>query len=231
MAAIEAMQEASAAESLIRCLSIYADLSSSAKDDDPNSTVEQFLNFHTRLTRAGLIADSLPRTSPPSEPPQDMLSLSSERRKHASSWVQAALSADLSPFSVYHRKHRPGLASIRVLDESTKPAKAGQARARNPPTGSKAAPCAHPHEWVRGSGLEEASELAQAVRVESRDWFLGYVERFLDSDTDESMLAQLKRVDCWLDEISGAAKTDGGDGCGAVAETVERVKKKIYKHC
>ncbi|KAK1314247.1 hypothetical protein QJS10_CPA06g01461 [Acorus calamus] len=210
--------------------SIYADLSSSAKDDDPNSTVEQFLNFHTRLTRAGLIADSLPRTSPPSEPSQDVLSLSSERRKHASSWVQAALSADLSPFSVYHRKHRPGPASIRVLDESTKPAKAGQARARNPPTGSKAAPCAHPHKWVRGSGLEEASELAQAVRAESRDWFLGYVERFLDSDTDESMLAQLKRVDGWLDEIGEAAKTDGGDGCGAVAETVERVKKKIYEH-
>ncbi|KAK1319905.1 hypothetical protein QJS10_CPB04g01929 [Acorus calamus] len=149
MAAIEAMREASAAESLIRCLSMYAELSSSAREDDPNPTVEQFLNLYTLMTRARLIADSLSSIMPPDidddddapPPSEDALKLSSERRKQASSWVHAALSVDLSPFSVYHKK-QPGPASVAlpmiVLESPTKPATpskavvAGPTKARTP---------------------------------------------------------------------------------------------------
>ncbi|KAK1294928.1 hypothetical protein QJS10_CPA16g00084 [Acorus calamus] len=253
MAAIEAMREASAAESLIRCLSMYAELSSSAREDDPNPTVEQFLNLYTLMTRAGLIADSLSSIMPPDTdddddvppPSEDALKLSLERHKQASSWVQAALSVDLSPFSVYHKK-QPGPASATlpmiVLESPTKPATpskalvAGPTKARTPkivpPTVPRRAQPALAPEWVRGSGLDHASDLARALQAESRDWFLGFVERFLDSGADGSatsvagMLSQLKRVNDWLDEIGGPGWADGG----VSAETVERLRKKIYEY-
>ncbi|KAJ6741221.1 hypothetical protein OIU79_001188 [Salix purpurea] len=58
-AAIEAIQEATAAESLLRCLSMYSELISSAREDNPQPAVEQFLALHASLNNSRLIADSL----------------------------------------------------------------------------------------------------------------------------------------------------------------------------
>ncbi|XP_058094241.1 uncharacterized protein LOC131240174 [Magnolia sinica] len=275
LAAVEAIQEASAAESLIRCLSVYTDLSSSAKEDNPQPAVEQFLTLHANLCQAGLIAESLSKvlpagSSPPDhedEPSEEALKISSERRKQAASWVQAALATDLSSFTVFNKQPTSSSATNRgphnttssqqmvVLENSTRnSALKTQSKARisissklTATTTARRAgdglamsqkPRAPPPEWVRGGGLNEASDLAKSLRVESRGWFLEFIEKFLEADVDASalsdkgqiagMLSQLKRVNDWLDDI-GAGK-ENGEGCPVPAETVEKLRKKIYEY-
>ena len=92
-------------------------------------------------------------------------------------------------------------------------------------------------EWHRGNGLDEVVNLADMLQLRSRDWFLGFVERFLDTDGDTSlsnngqiagMLSQLKSVNDWLDDI-GSDKNEG-EPCQIPAETIDRLRKKIYEY-
>jgi cob(I)alamin adenosyltransferase len=94
-----------------------------------------------------------------------------------------------------------------------------------------------PPEWIKGNGLDEVVDLAEMLQLQSRDWFLGFVERFLDSDGDTTlsdngqiagMLTQLKSVNDWLDEI--ALNKDEEESCQISAETIDRLRKKIYEY-
>jgi hypothetical protein len=95
-----------------------------------------------------------------------------------------------------------------------------------------------PPEWIKGNGLDEAVDLAEMLRMESQDWFLGFVERFLDADVDTSalsdngqiagMLTQLKSVNDWLDEIG--LNKDEAEAPHVSSETVDRLRKKIYEY-
>ncbi|KAG9444652.1 hypothetical protein H6P81_015992 [Aristolochia fimbriata] len=280
LAAIEAMQEASAAESLIRCLSKFTEMSSSAKEDSPQPAVEQFLDLFANLSKASVIADSLSKTAliglsqdQEGDPTEEALRISSEKQRSATSWVQAALATDLSPFTVYRGPSTSALAQSSASSRSTttgnqtmvvleSPNKnstpKSQTKAR-PSISSKPAtpttprrtadgssatqkqrppPPPPPPEWLRGGGLNEAADLARALQSESRDWFMGFIEKFLDADVDASalteksqiagMLSQLKRVNDWLEEI-GSQKENNGDYT-VPAETVERLRKKIYEY-
>ena len=90
-----------------------------------------------------------------------------------------------------------------------------------------------PREWTRGGGAEDGAELAKFMKEETKAWFLGFVERFLDADMGErlpwdrdsvaGMLSQLKKVNDWLDDVSDL------DDCLS-AETVDRIRKKIYEY-
>ncbi|KAF5733909.1 hypothetical protein HS088_TW16G00350 [Tripterygium wilfordii] len=278
MAAIEAMQEASVAESLLRCLSIYSELSTSAKEDNPQPVVEQFLTLHSNLNNTLLIAESLSKlmpveSSPDREenPSEEALKIKSDRRKQAASWVQAALITDLSPFSVFTRqpastlspasapspiqKFTPGSQPVLLLENSAKNVSKNQVKNRpavisklvatgalRKPGDSSAAvqkPRAQPlPEWVRGDGLDEAVYLAETLQMESQDWFLRFVESFLDADVDTSalsdngqiagMLTQLKSVNDWLDKIG--TSTNEGETPHVSTETVDRLRKKIYEY-
>uniref|UniRef100_F6I757 DUF6857 domain-containing protein n=1 Tax=Vitis vinifera TaxID=29760 RepID=F6I757_VITVI len=57
------------------------------------------------------------------------------------------------------------------------------------PTASQKPRPPPPTEWIRGNGLDEAIDLGEMLRMESQDWFLGFVERFLDADVDISTLS------------------------------------------
>ncbi|KAJ6806596.1 uncharacterized protein M6B38_175685 [Iris pallida] len=113
-AAIEAMQEASAAESMIRCLSMYAELSSTAKEDNPQPAVEQFLSFHSILTNSSLFSDSLLQflsLSSPDQPPADasavdLLKLSSDKCSLATSWVMLPSPPTSPPSPSTHTRSR-----------------------------------------------------------------------------------------------------------------------------
>ncbi|CAA6668450.1 unnamed protein product [Spirodela intermedia] len=277
LAAVQAMQEASAAENLIRCLSIYAELSSSAREEDPQSTVEQFLSLYAGLTQAGLVADSMLKTLPsedgreePVEPPfsEELLKAAADSQKHATSWVRAALATDLSGFTVFRRSSAnctagavgaASAAPLVILDGSSKmPASGGPpvktrlprlpiagggstTMLRGKPKASAAAALVNSPlpEWDRGEGLEEVAELARSLRVESRDWFLGFVDRFLNGRV-ASMLSQLKRVNDWLEEVGrpmAAGEEVGSAGGGSSTEgsqvppeMIDRLRKKIYDY-
>ncbi|KAK9029981.1 hypothetical protein V6N11_031420 [Hibiscus sabdariffa] len=282
-AAIEALQEAAASESLLRCLSLYSDLTTSAKEDNPQPAVDRFLILHASLNHARMIADSLSKTisislSPESEEnlSEEALKVTSDRRKYAASWVQAALATNLSTFSVFTKEHSSLLGhasaqsqraisanqNILILENSAKNASAkAQAKTRAVIVSKLVAqgilrkagdvsglgpkvPVEPPPEWTRGNGLDEAVDLAEMLRMESQDWFLGFVEKFLDADVDVSalsdsdqiagMLTQLKSVNDWLDEISSSKDKDEEEEEETTphvsSETIDRLRKKIYEY-
>lgn len=280
-AAIEAIQEASVAESCLRCLSIFSELNTAAKEDNPQPAVEQFLTLHASLTNAHMVAESLSKTSLSGSTNESEETASEETmkvtlmaRKQASAWVQAALATNLSSFAVYSRD--PSLAlnptptlslsqnqksasanqPIVVLENasknsssksqgkvrqtiSSKPIGSGnQSRTKEGVTlGQKVQP-QPPPEWVRGNGLDEAVDLAEMLRLQSQDWFLTFMERFLDAGVDTAalsdngqlagILTQLKSVNDWLDGI--ASTKDEGDTTHISTETIDRLRKKIYEY-
>ncbi|KAL2328873.1 hypothetical protein Fmac_022300 [Flemingia macrophylla] len=284
MAATEAIQEAAAAESLLQCLSVYAELSSSAKEHNPQPTIEQFLTLHTSLNSARINADSLAKTIPDDSSPdnneriitEEALKLKSDSQKRANSWVQAALSTNLSSFSVYNReplssrlpvstnsqnqKNILGSKPMLVIENSSEdaaskchgksrqtansklalqgtPRKAGDALANGHKQLVQSLPPPPLPQWFRGNGLDEVVSLADMLQLRSRDWFLVFVERFLDTDGDTGlsnngeiagMLTQLKSVNDWLDEI-GSSKNEG-EPCQIPADTIDRLRKKIYEY-
>ncbi|CAI9108664.1 OLC1v1008325C1 [Oldenlandia corymbosa var. corymbosa] len=278
-AAIEAVQEASAAESLLQCISTYSELCSSSKEENPQPAVEQFLSLFARLNNARLVADALSKTvligstsDPDENTSEEAQKVASERRKQASSWVHAALATNLSPFTVCSKrgtsiavsasnsiatpKAIPANQPILVLENSSKSAGGkNQAKPKQTvvskifPSGTrrladgtvpnqKARASSPPREWHKGEGLDNAVDLADILRVESQEWFLGFVERFLDADVDAStlsdngqiagMLTQLKSVNDWLDEIG--ARKDEEEMPQISTETIERLRKKIYDY-
>lgn len=271
IAAIEALQEAAASESLLRCLSSYSDLTNSAKEDNPQPAVEQFLALQENLSKARNITDSLSRSIPGGDSPdhegtllEEALKITSERQKYASTWVQAALATNLSSFSVFTKdnsaspqgkRNVPGNQPILLLENSTKSPSGKTPGKTRPVVGSKLvaqglirkpgdasanqkAQPEPPPEWTKGNGLDEAVDMADMIRMESQDWFLGFIEKFLDADVDTSalsdngriagMLTQLKSVNDWLDKI-GSSKDD--DEMPQVsAETIDRLRKKIYEY-
>ncbi|XP_022722146.1 uncharacterized protein LOC111279427 [Durio zibethinus] len=278
-AAIEALQEAAASESLLHCLSLYSDLTTAANKDNPQPAVDQFLTLHASLNNARMTADSLSKTihissSPESEgnPSEEAVKLTSDRRKHAASWVQAALATNLSSFSVFIEEHNsmlshasasaqsqktiPAKQNILTIENSAKNASAkaqGKTRSvvgsklvaqgvlRKASKGSGLSPKAQvqpPPEWTSGNGLNEAVDLAEMLRIESQDWFLGFVEKFLDADADTSalsdngqiagILTELKSVNDWLDEISSSK--DERETPQVSSETVDHLRKKIYEY-
>lgn len=259
--------------------SVYSELTTSAKEDNPQPAVEQFLALHASLNNARVVADSLSKTIPAGSSPdreeclsEDALKITSDRRKQAASWVQAALATNLSSFAVFSKESSstsvPASASSQnrkivsanqptlVLENSMKNTSTkSQGKVRQtvgsklPTPGtprrlgdgsaiSQKPQAQPPPEWNRGNGLDEAVDLAEMLQLQSQDWFLGFVERFLDADVDTSalsdngqiagMLTQLKSVNDWLDDI-GSSK-DEAETNAVSAETIERLRKKIYEY-
>ncbi|XP_027910143.1 uncharacterized protein LOC114169272 [Vigna unguiculata] len=278
MAATEAIQEAAAAESLLQCLSVYAELSNSAKEQNQQRTIEQFLTLHASLNSARMIANSLSKSTPDDSSAEneriiseEEQKLKSDRQKLANYWVQAALSTNLSPFSVYNReplssrlqastnsqnqKNIMGSKPMLIIETSSEDASSkshGKNRAPSSKHALQGTPrkagdalsngqkqlVQSPRDWVKGDGFDEVVDLIDMLQVKSRDWFLVFVERFLDSDGDTAslsnngqiagMLTQLKSVNDWLDEI-GSSKNEG-ESWQIPAETIDRLRKKIYEY-
>jgi hypothetical protein len=261
--------------------SVYAELNNSAKEYNPQLTIDQFLTLHTSLNSARMITESLSKTisdgsSQDNEriTTEEELKLKSDRQKLAASWVQAALSTNLSSFSVYNReplssklpvsttstpqnqKNVLGSKPMLVLENSREDAslkslgKTRQGAANSKQTlqgtprkqgdslsnGKKQLVQPLP-DWIRGSGIDEAVNLADMLQLRSRDWFLLFIEKFLDSDGDSGlsnngqisgMLTQLKSVNDWLHKI-GSNKNES-ESCQIPVETIERLRKKIYEY-
>ncbi|KAL6219938.1 hypothetical protein ACLB2K_007696 [Fragaria x ananassa] len=250
------------------------------KEDNPQPAVEQFLALHANLNNARLVADSLSKITPAGSSPdreetpsEEVLKVTSERRKQAATWVQAALATNLSSFAVYskessstsvpasvssqNQKNVSAIQPIFVLDNSTKngttksqgkvhqmvgskvvaspgtPRRLGDGLAMGQKSQAQPLP-----EWIKGNGLYETVDLAEMLRLHSQDWFLKFVERFLDADVDTSalsdngqisgMLTQLKSVNDWLDSIG--SNTDAEEATAVSEETIDRLRKKIYEY-
>ncbi|GLJ29364.1 hypothetical protein SUGI_0579100 [Cryptomeria japonica] len=257
--AVEALQESSATESVIRCLSIFAELCASAKSDNPQSIVETFLNLHVELRQACFVVDSLAKTRNFERCSEDeaidrnllneALNISSEKKKRATSWVQAALATDLSSFTLLR------IASRRMSNGVVAQGTSGRSMLKNVSESPREPPVI---EWVKGNGLDEAADLARCLQSESQTWFLRFMEGYLDdgsqfarypengndsagarigAQTDNNqiaaMLSQIKRVNDWLDEINPQKVLNSDDDEGfadtELADTLVRLRRKIYE--
>lgn len=216
--------------------SMYAELSTSANEDDPQPTVEQFLTLQAALNCV----------SPPPQLPlqlsEDTSKISSDKRKIATSWVHAAVATDLSPFTLYSKpttsnsgtssaplflvletpkktSDSPKVSSISPSSTSSTPGRARVSSKLKPSAPPPLPlPTSLPTEWVRGDGIEETTELARGLREQSRNWFLEFLDKFLGGDGRTSilydkgqvagMLSQLKKVNDWFDEIGKLNEMD-----------------------
>lgn len=231
--------------------------------------MEQFLTFHSSLKSCHQIVSSLSKTitsgsSSDGETSDEVLKVTSERRKQAASWVDAALITSLSSFSLFRKqgisttiptsnsspspKNIPAKEPILVLENSSKSMSTKtQSKPRQTmsskiisqkPKVPPPLPAQAQIEWIRGDGLHEAVDLAEMLQMESQDWFLEFLERFLDAKVDAltlsdngqiaNMLTQLKSVNDWLDDIATAK--DEEESTHISPETIERIRKKIYEY-
>lgn len=104
--AVQALQEASAVESVLRCMSMFAELRSFAKPENRQSSMDYFFSLYQSLELATSVLLSPPQLRSASESSEWCLeeALHNEKLKNAASWISAAISADLASI-VHFSKH------------------------------------------------------------------------------------------------------------------------------
>ncbi|XP_050363638.1 uncharacterized protein LOC126782432 [Argentina anserina] len=203
LAAVDALQDASIAERLLKTLSTYSELQSS-EGEEHQPSINKFFDMQDYLVQTRLIAQSLTNVSPLRDDdtnPENLgsiketLMLAVDRKKNATSWIKAAISYDLSP-------------SFSLDNVSVK--------ARNP-SGK--------------SNRNHVANFEKSLHDECKRWFFATFESYLDevrSKTDlmesDSQIAetmcQIKKVGDWLDVIVSKEDSD--------LEIYGRIKEKIY---
>lgn len=236
--AVHALEETSAMENILQCMSVFAEICKLAETSrDP--LVEQFLNFYQKLQTSADVVNAL----------IDSKSTVDKMKGHPRNgalWVQAALQTNLAKFTLFtieeNRKiqHSDGNYHVvlenapdKIQVENRLPAIKKSPKTHEPvtsrvrcagPTLKKGSP--EKVNWSKGSGLKETANLSEKLLMISRKWFLNYLENSLnkgfgltkgeDSGVAVGLLGQLKRVNQWLDDsVSGDEK-------------VENLRKKLY---
>ncbi|KAF8013719.1 hypothetical protein BT93_I1552 [Corymbia citriodora subsp. variegata] len=246
LASVEALQEASAAERLLKCLSAYSELQSSNSEEEQPS-VDKFFKLQDDMAHSRLVIQSLTNATPTRaaeiEPnsansTREALKIALDGKRNASLWIKAALASDLVPLSTTTRS---GLASI----EATKAFRRSCVESADSVQTRKHKNC---EVMSKGSPSSATADLANSLQDEFRTLFLAYVERYLDglesqfsiesisnSQTIHVML-QIKRVSDWLDimakkEASYAkiGRRGNSDLEDPEFEIYSRVRNKIYR--
>ncbi|XP_068640999.1 uncharacterized protein [Aristolochia californica] len=194
-AAAEALEEASATESVVRVLSKFSDLCSSSKSGNPLPTIDRFLSLYQEAVKSTAVAESLMEGrcsdynfGEPSDP------LSTQRSKSISLWVEAALATDLEVVSLLSNRpdnppkipspDKPSASPSRTSvskkhSHGTPASKKHTARAASPPRSSSSS--TSDSVWARGLGVRETAELARNLCQEMQVWFPKFVEEALDA--------------------------------------------------
>lgn len=117
-AAAQALQEASAAESVIRCLSMFAELRSLAKPENPQPCMEYFFGLYHLLEDALTFSLSLAEITNDKEesPSDDTHGPLDEKSKSAATWINAALSVDLASVSLLSKQFSAAFKSSPMKD-------------------------------------------------------------------------------------------------------------------
>ncbi|GAV82068.1 DUF936 domain-containing protein [Cephalotus follicularis] len=242
-AAIEALHEAHATESIIRSLSMFSELSSTYKAGTPLPTIDRFLSLYYDVVSYTRIAESI-ATSHASNGPHD--TVETEESRSISLWVEAALATDLKivsllssqdddePPPTLHKSLSKRLSSIapgkNQLKASSSPAVSDPITAVSDPIiGS----------WTRGHGTKETVKFAMSLQHEMQMWFVRFIDESLDAGfkvlgecnggktlpldcgSIARILSELKRVNEWLDRV--VSESDE-----TLTDKIEKLKRKIY---
>ncbi|XP_039146105.1 uncharacterized protein LOC120283477 [Dioscorea cayenensis subsp. rotundata] len=245
-AAAEALEEALATESIIRNLSMFADLCSSSKSANPLPTISRFLSIHDDVLKCNTNIESLIASRTNGVTSDN--TFSRERRKSVLLWVEAALTTDLGVLSLLNTGDRrksleksespPAMTCLSKRKSFTVPSKTNNGKPSVSASTSSSVPM-----WSGGCGIVQALDLAQTLRHEMQTWFLKFVEESLDvgfrllaenSDDEKdrsscrdkgqitAVLSHLKRVNEWLDAVGKGPEEE------SLKDVIERLKRKIY---
>ncbi|KAK4738364.1 hypothetical protein R3W88_002061 [Solanum pinnatisectum] len=115
LSAMHALEEAAAAEGVIQCMSMFAELCESSKKVPAGQLVEQFLNLHQNMQKAASLTKSLVTRTPEAKG-NDKLCLQNPfseichnvTNKNAASWIQAAIDSELSKFCLFIKEDKKG---------------------------------------------------------------------------------------------------------------------------
>ncbi|CAK7330139.1 unnamed protein product [Dovyalis caffra] len=253
LAAVEALQEASAAERLLKCLSTYSQLLL-AKGKDQQLSVDKFLTLQDDLTDTSLILQSLTGSSQLRTDDADQnvpgavgeaLKLALDRKRKATSWIKAAVASDLNPISDLSKTKTLFLDASGAEKSSTKAIRAkhkGALIVRKQINNDELCIGLTPdmdkdRDWVKGSASPICAELANSLHNECRTWFLSNLEDYLDwvsikinSRQSDSQVAEMmfmvKRVNDWLDIVRCRDSSIFED---SALEACGRVRNKIYE--
>ncbi|XP_050368367.1 uncharacterized protein LOC126786556 [Argentina anserina] len=233
-AAAEALEEAIATESLVRRLSMFAELSSTSMIGNPLPAIDQFFMIYDDVVKSTSSLESIT-----SNRNSDALcdSIPTEQSKSVSLWVEAALATDLGVVSLLGpQDHEAPLTLQKSLSKR---------QSLNAKANLKMSPLspqfnAGVGEWKKGNGMTETVELAKNLQSEMQMWFLQFVEKAMDAGfrvfgecaadggklpldcgSIAAVLSQLKRVNEWLDRVVSKRN-------GLLNEKVDRLKRKIY---
>ncbi|KAG5238151.1 DUF936 domain-containing protein [Salix suchowensis] len=230
LAAARALEEASAADNVIHCMQSFAELHESAQSASSGSLVEQYLDLYQTfrdhlLESKSSNYDSLQRVFP--DVPK------SSTNTNAESWVHAAIQTNLSKFSLLEKPEKSGVLDIDKCYYNHSNYMPDLSVQRVPSSKRHLAPVrkVNPErrDCPRGSGLKETASLAEKLLLDSREWFLKYMEDSLnigfglcEGKISEiaGFLGQLRRVNQWLDDLAG--------GGIKVDARIEGLKKKLY---
>ncbi|KAG8645677.1 hypothetical protein MANES_10G082100v8 [Manihot esculenta] len=192
LAAVEALLEASAAEKLLKCLSIYSEIHS-VKKEEQHPSVDKFFNLQDDLVQAKLISQSTTNTFPLRRSNSDPIAsfsdgeeskLAFDRKLNAITWIKSALESDLNPVSDNIKATNISMESTSTPKISTKTSpgnlRGGTLLFKKQTSKTEMLDLENQQDWVKGSALSASSELASCLNKECRTWFLSYVEDYLD---------------------------------------------------
>ncbi|MCD7459972.1 hypothetical protein HAX54_042465 [Datura stramonium] len=228
-AAAEALEEALAIETIVRNLSMFADLRSTSNPKNPLPTIDCFMSIYEDVVKSTCVAESITSNRGVQKTNENM---TMEQPKSSLLWVEAALATDLEIVSLLTNQNS-GTQSASVKSSPTNQS----TKASNKNTLMVSAVTGT---WTRGNGMNETVELAKKLQSEMQMWFITFVEESLDagfrvfkncslaSDGASSncgsitaILSQLKRVNSWLDRV--VSKKDE-----QLIQKIECLKRKIY---
>ncbi|KZV38843.1 hypothetical protein F511_32410 [Dorcoceras hygrometricum] len=239
LAAADALQEACAADKLLRSLSMFSELTL-AEGEDLQPFVDKFFELQDDLARTRLILQSLTNISPlrtiesgdiTASSIKEVLSIALERKRRAATWIKSAVAMDLSlAASVVDPLANPMSSTVKNSSISSQSKKPKVTDVVKKSTSYPSVPLLFAserddqNEWTKGSTLTAANGLATSLQDGSRKLFLNDVEEYLDEverkcssmDRENSiagMMYRVKKVSDWLDLMvnkEGNHRKDGG---------------------
>ncbi|KAF2319326.1 hypothetical protein GH714_014827 [Hevea brasiliensis] len=224
VAAVSALEEASAAENVILCVREFAELCKSSQNMSSVSLVEKYLDLHQNMQKAAkvinsLISDSLLEAKSSFYDSLQCLlpnARKTKMNKNAALWVHAAIETNFSKFILLKEPeksemvdsdkcHYVILGSIPEELHSENQSPQIKGRPRNHGNLSDASPEQEPSSWKK---MDPKRMIVLKEFCMGGDSEIAY------------LLRQLKRVNQWLDDWGGlGVKVDG---------RIEDLRKKLY---
>ncbi|XP_010276350.1 PREDICTED: uncharacterized protein LOC104611119 [Nelumbo nucifera] len=243
LAAVDALQEASAAESVIRCMSMFVELWETGQQDSPGLLVGQFLGLHDSMRQVASTVDALLETRSPETktstpgteqiPTPEICRSSTNKNEDATLWVRAALETDLSKFSLFTKQDKRGTINGEqyhyvVLEKTPEPTEVKLKRCspqnkrspKLPDLASKSLPCHSSRPRVSAT---------KKANVERREWSKGIglmeVASLVKRLISFSRGSFLKYLEDSLDKGFGLKRGEGDDEIAILLGQLKRVNQ------